>query len=168
MARKRIENFEAAQETFERLRSPGALLIAGAGKINVMTIGWGTIGIVWSRPVFIVLVRPSRHTHSFLEEHDEFTVCIPTPEMKEKVTLCGTKSGRDVDKIKECGFAMEKGELVNVPFIAQCPIHYECRVLQRNQVLPEELDPEVTDEYYSNGDYHTVYYGEILGAFKEA
>lgn len=168
MARVRIGDFEAAEETFARLRSPGALLVAGTEKPNVMTIGWGTVGVVWSRPVFIVLVRPSRHTHDFLEDHDEFTVCIPTPEMKDAVTLCGTKSGRDMDKIAECGFTMEQGEQVKTPYVAQCPVHYECRILHRNEVDPPRLDGEVTKEHYAAGDYHTIYCGEILGAYRKS
>jgi flavin reductase (DIM6/NTAB) family NADH-FMN oxidoreductase RutF len=168
MAREQIGNFEAAQETFEKLRSPGALLVAGKDKPNVMTIGWGTIGVIWNRPIFIVLVRPSRHTHSFLEEHDEFTVCIPTAEMEDAVSICGTKSGRDVDKVAECGFTMEHGEQVSVPYVAQCPLHYECRVLHRNELLPPNLDQKVSAEYYSAGDYHTVYFGEILGVYRES
>jgi flavin reductase (DIM6/NTAB) family NADH-FMN oxidoreductase RutF len=168
MARVQIGNFEAAQETFERLRSSGALLVGGTDKPNVMTIGWGTLGVVWSRPVFIVLVRHSRHTHSFLEEHDEFTVCIPTEEMKDAVMLCGSKSGRDVDKISECGFDMVRGDKVQTPYIAQCPLHYECRVVHRNEVEEARLDGEIRGEYYAGGDYHTVYFGEILGAYREA
>jgi flavin reductase (DIM6/NTAB) family NADH-FMN oxidoreductase RutF len=168
VAREQIGNFEAAQETFEKLRSPGALLVAGKDAPNIMTIGWGTLGVVWGRPMLIVLVRPSRHTHSFLEEHNEFTVCLPAPDMEEAVSLCGTRSGRDVDKVAECGFTMERGKRVSAPYIAQCPLHYECRVVHRNEVLPKNLDGKVRAEYYSAGDYHTVYFGEILGVYRES
>ncbi len=168
MAREQIGNFEAAQETYEKLRSPGALLVAGKDTPNIMTIGWGTLGIVWGRPMFIVLVRQSRHTHSFLDEHDEFTVCLPDSDMKEAVSLCGTKSGRDVDKVAECGFTMAPGRSVSVPYIAQCPLHYECRVVHTNEVLPQNLDESVSAEYYSAGDYHTAYFGEILGVYRES
>ena len=132
-----------------------------------MTIGWGTLGVIWGKPVLTVLVRPSRRTHFFLEEHDEFTVCLPTEKMKDSVMLCGTKSGRDIDKISECGFVMEKGLQVTTPYIAQCPVHFECRVIHRNRVIPENLDAGVAGEYYSAGDYHTIYFGEILGAYRE-
>lgn len=168
MARAQIGNFEAAQETFEKLRAPGALLVSGAEKPNIMTIGWGTLGVVWGRPVFVVLVRPSRYSHAVLEEHDEFTVCIPGHGMEEVVSFCGTRSGRDVDKIAHCEFTMEPGKQVKTPYIAQCTLHYECRVVHRNDVLPQNLDGKVAGEYYSSGDYHTVYFGEILGVYRES
>ena len=53
-------------ETMQRMREDGLLLasVSRDGKPNVMTIGWGTIGSIWARPVFIVLVRPSRYSYS--------------------------------------------------------------------------------------------------------
>jgi flavin reductase (DIM6/NTAB) family NADH-FMN oxidoreductase RutF len=167
LTRTRTGDFEAALETYERLRSPGALLVAGAGKSNIMTIGWGVLGVIWGRPVLTVLVRPSRHTHGFMESHDEFTVCIPTKEMKEAVAFCGTKSGRDVDKAAECGFTMKPGIETAVPYIHECPVHYECRIVQRNQVEASTLDAEIVGQYYPSGDFHTVYFGEILGVYRE-
>ena len=168
MARVQTGNFDAAQVTYARLRSPGLLLVGGAEKPNIMTIGWGTLGVIWSKPVFSVLVRPSRYTHDFLENHGEFCVCVPTEEMKDAVMLCGTKSGRDVDKVAQCSFTMEQGMQVKVPFIAQCPLHYECRTVHSNQVLPARIDAGIKVEYYPYEDYHTIYHGEILGVYREA
>ena len=167
MARKEVEISEVVAESLRRIASPGALLVAGVDKPNIMAIGWGTIGIVWSRPVFTALVRHSRYTHEFMEEHDAFTVCIPSPGMKDDVMFCGTRSGRDTDKIAECGFIMREGIKVKAPYIEQCPVHYECRIVHRNEVVPENLSETIKREYYSGGDYHTVYFGEIQGVFRE-
>jgi flavin reductase (DIM6/NTAB) family NADH-FMN oxidoreductase RutF len=167
MARRKIGFFDAAKATFERLASPGAFLVSGVEKPNVMAIGWGALGVAWGRPIFAVLVRPSRHTHSLLERHGEFTVCIPQRQMKDLVMLCGTKSGRSHDKVRECGFTMRKGNRVKVPYIVQCPVHYECRVVQRNEVLAGTFIEAIRRQYYPRGDYHGVYYGEILGTYRE-
>ena len=66
MAKVRVRYTDLFAQTIQRMREDGLLLVTlGAdGKANVMTIGWGTMGSIWSRPVFIVLVRPSRHTYS--------------------------------------------------------------------------------------------------------
>jgi len=168
MAREKIGTFEASQETFDRLASPGALLVSGTDKPNVMTIGWGTMGIIWGKPIFTVLVRPSRHTTEFLDKHQEFTVCVPTPEMKKEVLLCGTKSGRELDKIVECGFTMKPGLDVEVPHIEQCPVHYECKTVHINDVHKTFLDAEIKESYYPAEDYHFIYYGEILGVYRKS
>ena len=162
-----IQIFSEFSETIERLNDPGALLVAGTDKPNVMTIGWGTLGIIWGMPIFVIYVRPSRFTHHLLEERREFTVNIPTGDMEAEVSICGTKSGRDLDKFKECGFTLKPGVKIDVPHIAECPIHYECRTVHKNAVLAETLDRKIRSVYYSTGDEHDVYYGEILGVYRK-
>ncbi|TKJ45032.1 flavin reductase, partial [Candidatus Aerophobetes bacterium Ae_b3b] len=78
------------RETFKMMNETGLLLVSGdMEKSNVMTIGWGTSGIIWGKPVFIVLVRPSRYTYGFIEKIGQFTVNVPFPEMEEIVSFCG-------------------------------------------------------------------------------
>src|SRR5208337_2213667 len=81
-------------QTIQRMREDGLLLVSTGtdGKANVMTIGWGTIGCIWSRPVFIVLVRPSRYTYSRLEQVSDFTVNVPPRELSAVVSYCGSVS----------------------------------------------------------------------------
>ena len=87
----------------DRLDDGGLLLAATkrSGESNVMTIGWGTVGVVWGLPMFTVLVRPSRFTYQFIEDAGEFTVNVPSPDMRAFVDFCGTRSGRDVNKFAE-------------------------------------------------------------------
>jgi len=164
-----IENigvFDEFAETITRLNDPGALLVAGTDQPNVMTIGWATVGIIWGMPIFAVYVRPSRFTHHLMEEHAGFTVNIPTTGMATEVTICGTKSGRDLDKFAECGFTLEAGVKIDVPHIVECPIHYECQTVHKNAVLAETLTRKIRSAYYATGDWHDVYYGEILGVYR--
>ena len=152
-------------ETMAALSDPGCLLVSQgkAGKPNAMTIGWATFGIIWGRPICTVLVRPSRYTWTLLEESDEFTVNVPPPSLAKAVTFCGTQSGRDRDKFAEMHLTAAPGQHVRVPLIEQCVIHYECRIVHRNNVVPEALAQEVTRDCYPKGDFHTLYYGLILG-----
>lgn len=158
--------FAEFPETIARLNDPGALLVVGVDKPNVMTIGWATLGIIWGMPIFTIFVRPSRFTHHLLEEHSEFTVNIPTREMAAEVMICGTKSGREMDKFAECKFTLEPGEKVEVPHIVQCPIYYECRTVHKNAVQANTLIHKIRSTYYATGDLHDVYYGEILGVYR--
>lgn len=154
-------------ETFKVMADMGVLLVSGnKEKCNVMTIGWGTAGVVWGKPVFIVLVRPSRYTYQFIEKTSQFTVNVPTSEMREIATFCGTVSGRDRDKFEEKNLIAYPGKEVNSPVIKQCPIKFECQVIHKNDVIPAELSPDIPEEFYPQGDYHRVYFGQIMTAYK--
>ncbi len=73
----------------------------------------------------------------------------------------------DMDKIKECGFNLGKSQTISIPYIEECPIHYECKVVHKNDVLNSELDAKILKKHYSSGDLHRIYYGEILGVYRE-
>ena len=167
MKRKSILFSSQFQETMTALNGDGLLLAATkpGGESNVMTIGWGTIGSIWGLPMFLVVVRPTRYTYQFIEASNEFTVNVPTPAIKEFTHHCGTASGRDGDKFARFQMSVTPGQKVQAVTIDACPLVYECRVVHKNDILPATLDPTLDSRYYPGGDYHRVYYGEILGAF---
>jgi len=131
-----------------------------------MTIGWGTLGYVWSKPVFMILVRPNRYTFGLIENVKDFTINVLQEEFNQEIAFCGTESGRDIDKVVKCNFDMKHGECSNAFYINQSAIHYECRIIHKNKVDPVTLEPSIIDTYYEQRDFHTIYYGEILGVFK--
>ncbi len=163
--RKQIGMFEAFNETMEKMRGEGILLVAGVPP-NPMTIGWGTLGYIWSKPVFVILVRPNRYTFELIENVKDFSVNVLPKELNQEIAICGSESGRDVDKVVKCGFDMKHGECSNAFYINQSVIHYECRIIHKNKVDPGTLEPSIIDTYYEQRDFHTIYYGEILGVFK--
>jgi flavin reductase (DIM6/NTAB) family NADH-FMN oxidoreductase RutF len=151
------------------MREDGLLLVTtGAdGRPNVMTIGWATMGCIWARPVFIVLVRPSRYTCSRLEESGDFTVNVPPRELAAAVSHCGTVSGREHDKFAEMRLTPVPSRQVRPPIIKECLIHYECRTLHRNELVPDTLVQAVREEFYASGDFHRIYFGEIVAAYAD-
>ncbi len=151
-------------KTIYMLNHGGLLLasIGNAGKPNVMTIGWGLIGTLWRKPVFTVAVRPSRYTYRLIEETGCFTVNVPAKGMKEVVKYCGTFTGRVHNKFMEKGLNTTPGITVIAPTIAECAINYECKVLYKVKVRPKTLTEEVCSKCYPKGNYHTLYFGEIL------
>lgn len=146
----------------------GLLLTARAGdKTNSMTIGWGTLGINWSRPVFAVYVRDSRFTKTLLDQNPEFTVnaALTAPD-KNALAVCGTKSGRDVDKLALAGLTPVPGVHVSVPGLREFPLTLECRVIYSQREDLSRLDEEIVGRYYPGAqDLHTVYYGQIVDAY---
>lgn len=147
----------------------GILLTTGnQDQVNTMTIGWGMIGIEWGKPVFLALVRESRFTKSFLDANGEFTVNIPLGEFDKKILgFCGTKSGRQIDKIKELGLTLEAPEVISVPGIRELPLTLECKVIYKQKQESDKLPSEIIDRYYPGAvhDQHTMYYGQILSAY---
>jgi flavin reductase (DIM6/NTAB) family NADH-FMN oxidoreductase RutF len=146
------------------LQKPGALLVSRDedGRPNPMTIGWAQVGIIWGRKIMSVMVRPSRYTYRCMELTRDFTLCAPYMSQAKSVVFCGTQSGRDFDKFAECGFTPLPSETVTTPGIAECGLVYECKVVNYADFSPEHLLPQVNEDCYSSGDYHRVYFGEIM------
>ncbi len=153
--------------------NPGILATTKVGdKVNTMTIGWGTLGIEWGRPVFILFVRESRYTKQMLDENGEFTINVPLDSCDKKIlSYCGTKSGRDTDKIADLGLTLEDGEQISVPGIKELPLTLECKVIYQQDQDPAAIGADIQKRYYppffpdDRGDYHTAYYGQILDAY---
>lgn len=150
----------------------GVLLTTKAdGQVNTMTIGWGTIGIQWGKPIFIAFVRESRHTKQMLEKNGEFTINVPLGSIDKSILgVCGTKSGRDMDKIKELGLTLEDPVAISAPAIRELPLTLECKVIYQQDQDPAAIAEEDDARYYAKGtpnegDYHTAYYGQILAAY---
>ena len=80
---------------------------------------------------------------------------------------CGTVSGRDHDKFQEMQLTLMASREVRPPIIKECVVHYECRTLHRNDLEPDALAPAVREEYYANGDFHRLYFGEIVAAYAD-
>jgi flavin reductase (DIM6/NTAB) family NADH-FMN oxidoreductase RutF len=115
----------------------------------------------------MVAVRPSRYTHEFIEKTGDFTVNIPKKGMEDIVNYCGSVSGREHDKFKERKLNLEPGKKVNCPIISDCIIHYECKIMFKSKVISSDLPSKIKLMYYRDGDYHTLYFGEILATFAD-
>jgi len=167
MQRREVPHTYQLDRTLEAFASGGVLLAATkkSGRSNVMTIGWGTVGIIWRKKVFMVLVRPSRYTYEFIEDSREFTVNVPTPEIKDWLAFCGSHSGRDMDKFAACQMATSPGQRVQSITIDACPLVYECKVVYHTDLIPANLAPDIIPNAYPRGDFHRLYFGEIMGVF---
>ena len=167
--KKMINVFDYAGDICKAM-SPGVLLTAKHnGKVNPMTIGWGTIGVEWGKALFIAFVRPSRFTHHMIEETSEFTVNVPVGSAGKILGYCGTKSGTDVDKIADLGLTLEEPVAISVPGIKELPLTLECRVLYKQDQVLDRIPDDLRDRYYPDredkNDYHTAYYAEIVSAY---
>ena len=164
---KEITFDQYAPQVIQTLPKGAFLTVRHGGRDNVMTIGWGTIGVIWGQPIFSVLVRPSRFTFGLLEASGEFTVSIPLTDMSKALAVCGSKSGRDIDNFAAAGLQKLPGVKIATPVIAGAGLHYECKVVFKQPMNPTPLDSNLNSSFYSNGDYHTLYFGQIQATWLE-
>ncbi len=160
-----MKDLEGIQKFMDRIEEGAFLVVREEERTNVMTIGWALIGFVWRRPVMMVAVRTSRYTYQLIEKADSFTVNVPSGDMKKEINICGSKSGRDLDKFKECGFSAAKSKKVGSPVLKVPGYHFECRIINKAPTDPKFLSPDLKDIYPAK-DYHTLYFGEILASYQ--
>ena len=170
--KQKIDAFDYAGHICKAMKQGILLTTRAEDKVNTMTIGWGKIGIEWNKPVFIAYVRETRYTKELLERSGEFTVNIPYGAFDSKILgYCGTKSGRDTDKIRDLGLTMVDSEVVKAPGIRQLPLTLECRVIYQQKQDLQRLPQTILDRFYpvvgaeEFRDYHIAYYGEIVNAY---
>ena len=132
-------------------------------RYNTMTVSWGTIGVLWTKPVVQVFARPQRHTREFLDAYPSFTLALFPDKYRPALQLLGTKSGRDGDKIAESGLTPTPSTCVAAPSFAEAELIIEARKLFAQKLdAASFVDPALISTNYPNRDFHTHYFGEIV------
>lgn len=162
---KKADYMSVAEQAMKQIKKGAFLTVKAGSDLNTMTIGWATIGIVWQKPIFMVAVRNSRHTFTIIENADDFTVSVPSKNMTDEIMFCGTKSGRDINKFKECKLAIKDSRSIFSPIINIPGIHFECKIVFKSPMDPTLLIDEY-EKLYPEKDYHTLYFGEILDCYE--
>lgn len=171
--KREINPFDYAGDLFKAL--PKGILMTSEAEdcVNAMTIGWGTLGIEWGVPIFAAYVRTSRFTYELIERTGEFTICVPygdkySKEAAKAIGLCGSKSGRDVDKLAKAGVHLVEADIVRTPAIKELPLTLECRVVFSQLQPVKDISSRFKKFYPDDGEHsepHVAYYGEILKAY---
>ena len=169
--KKQVNPFDYAGEICKALPKGILITTKNGDFVNSMTIGWGHIGIEWGKPIFVAYVRESRHTKTMLENHGEFTINVPVGDVDSNIlAVCGRKSGRDLDKVKELGLHLVESDVVSVPGIEELPLTLECKVIYKQKQDLSAIPEDILKRYYPADetgiqDYHYAYYGEIVNAY---
>lgn len=171
--KKEINPFDYAGDILKAL--PKGILLTSEAEdcVNAMTIGWGSLGIEWGTPIFTAYVRTSRFTYELIERTGEFTICVPygekySKEVTKALSFCGSKSGRDVDKLAKVGVHTVDAEIVRPPAIKEFPLTLECRVIFSQVQTVKDISSRFKKFYPETGEHsapHVAYYGEILKAY---
>jgi flavin reductase (DIM6/NTAB) family NADH-FMN oxidoreductase RutF len=160
-----IQPEEIEDNVFKLIGSDWMLVTAGnMESFNMMTASWGGFGVLWNKNVCFIFIRPTRYTYGFIEKSNTFTLSFFDPKYKPVLNLCGTKSGRDCDKIKETGISPAETKSGSIYF-TEARLVIECRKIYYQDLLPANfLDPGIAANYPEK-DYHRMYAGEIISGF---
>lgn len=157
-----IDHKSIDENVFRLIGKQWMLVTAGSlDEFNTMTASWGGFGHLWNKDICWCVIRPQRYTYQFTEKHDLFTLTFFDEEDRDKLRYCGTKSGRDVDKMAETGLIPLPSPNGSVHF-QQARLVLECRKIYYQDIDPSAfLDPAIHEEYPEK-DYHRMYIGEVL------
>lgn len=151
---------------------------------NLFTVAW-TGTICTNPPMVSISVRPERYSYQLIKDSKEFVINLTTKELAYATDYCGVRSGRDVDKWKECHLTPKKADTVSCPIVSESPVNIECQVTEIKElgshhmfianVTAVHVDEKYMDEKntfhlndsnllaYSHGTYFTL--GKSLGTF---
>ena len=161
MAFREISVEELKDNPFTLINKDWMLITAGnQDKHNTMTASWGGVGELWGKYVSTIYIRPQRYTLEFVEREDFYSLCFFGPEYRQALSLCGSKSGRDVDKDKETGLTPRFDQAA--PYYEQARLVFICRKLYKQGMTEEAfLDKSLLEKWYDN-DLHRMFIGEIV------
>lgn len=166
---KKINIKDLKDNFIEAIGKEWMLVSAGnKGHFNVMTASWGCVGWLWNKPVAVIFVRPERFTHNFIEECTIVTLSFlgKAPDMLSIYNVCGSKSGRDYNKIEATGLKPIETECGGITF-EQARLTLECEKLYKDNIKSDSfINPEISKWYgASHGGYHDVYVMEIKNIY---
>ncbi len=129
---------------------------------NTMTVAWGYFGIMWNKPVAVVVVRPTRYTFEFMNRYETFTLSAFGNQYKEDLNLLGSKSGRDGDKLAETELTIVPSTKVEAPTFREASLIVECKKIYWDDFKPKQFLDQSIEKKYPLKDYHRIYFGEIV------
>lgn len=132
---------------------------------NMMTVGWGSFGTMWSKPFALIAVRQHRYTFQFTEDYDSFTLSAFPIQFHKTLNILGTKSGREMDKIHQSGLTPIASHNITSPGFDEAELIVECKKIYWRDLDPEHFLTRQIHLMYQQKDYHRIYYGEIVGVY---
>lgn len=157
------------EDAFQLIGKEWMLITAGdSTSYNTMTASWGGLGWLWNKPVAFIFVRPERYTHDFIEKNDRLSLSFFSEDYKPALQICGTKSGRDGDKVKEAGLSPKSLESGVMTF-DEARMVLDCKKLFKTEMTEAAfMDKELYARWYHDqpgGGLHTIYVVEIENVY---
>ncbi|MBE6733317.1 MAG: flavin reductase family protein [Ruminococcaceae bacterium] len=156
---KEINACELGENIIKKISQEWMLITAGnENAYNMMTASWGFMGEMWGKNTVIAVIRPQRYTMEFVEKEEYFSLSF-YGDNKSIHSVCGSKSGRDVNKTELTGLTpvFDKAPYFNeANTVIVCKKQY-VQKMEKNcfvDTLPDQ-------KWYPNEDYHYMVFGKI-------
>lgn len=162
----KIEAKDLEENAVKLIGDDWMLVSAGTeDKYNTMTASWGGMGYLWNKPVAFIFIRPQRYTYEFIEKSEYFTLTFFEESHRQALQICGSVSGRDVNKVEKTGLHPRFTEMGN-PSFEEARIIVECKKIYADMLEKESfLDTEALKKHYPESDLHKMYIGEIVNVW---
>lgn len=146
---------------FKLIGTDWMLVTAGnKNAFNTMTASWGGLGVLWNKKVSFCFIRPQRFTFEFIEKNDYYSLSFYDSVYKDSLRICGTTSGREVNKVEKAGLNPCFKE--NVPYFEEAKLVFICKKIYTQFIEPKYMIEPKLDLNYKEKDYHKMYVGEII------
>lgn len=167
---KKISVSELKDNMFDAIGKEWMLVTAGTPeKFNMMTASWGGTGIMWGKPVVFIFIRPERYTYEFIEKGDTLTLSFLGEAHRDIHKICGSQSGRDIDKVAASGLKPYVTENGNIAY-EQARLILECKKLYADFIDADNfVDKLLISRWYGegHGGFHKMYILEIQNVLVE-
>lgn len=167
---KKISVSELKDNMFDAIGEEWMLVTAGTPeKFNMMTASWGGTGILWGKPVAFIFIRPERYTYEFIEKGDTLTLSFLGEAHRDIHKICGSQSGRDIDKVAASGLKPYVTENGNIAY-EQARLILECKKLYADFIDADNfVDKLLISRWYGegHGGFHKMYILEIQNVLVE-
>ena len=164
---KTVTPEELTQNPFSLIGKDWGLVTAGSTeKVNTMTISWGGVGIMWGKPVAYIFILPQRYTKQFIDQENTLSLSFYDESYREMLSYMGSKSGKDVDKIKVQNLTVSFDEDGAAPYFEEANTVLCLKKLYKQDMEKDcFFDQSMTSQFYASNDYHTMYVCEITKVF---
>lgn len=165
MSFKKTDIMSIKFNPFESIGKKWMLITAGdKSGFNTMTASWGQMGVLWNKNIVTCYIRPNRFTYGFVENSDYFTLSFFSEDYRNALRICGSKSGRDCDKISEAG--LTPVEIENCMAFDEAETVIVCRKLYRQELSLDCFpDKSAYGNAYDKDPVHVQYIAEIVGVY---
>lgn len=159
---KEISPTQISENTFKLIGKDWMLITATdkSGKTNTMTASWGLFGVLWNHPVCVCFIRPERYTYNFANEADNISLSFFDDEYRDALKLCGARSGRDIDKIKESSLTLVHDES-NTPYFEEAKMVIVAKKLYTDMIKKDCFLFDELLKNYPSDNFHKMYICEI-------
>ncbi len=161
----KISTEDINDNVFKLIGKDWMLITAGQkDAYNMMTASWGAAGVLWRKPVVFTFIRPQRYTYDFIEKNAYFTISFFEEKYRDILNICGTTSGRDLNKMNIEGLTSLQTPSNSIAF-QEARLILECRKIYFDDIKPELFQVFDIEKVYPAKDYHRLYIGEIIQAW---